>query len=250
MAVLVLFWVFYPGWAAAQPADSPAAPEVRDGGLLIPPDSGADRRDSASAPSLAPDEAWASPDIVAPHMAPRPLPRGTEQSARSPLAATPARSANAGLRSTAALGGVVGLILLLAWGYRIVAGRGGRLALRSTRPALIEVVSRTVLSPRQSLCLVRVGPRLVLLGVTPEAVRPLDVIQDADLTAQLMGWATQQRGDSHTAQFARCLEREAETYGTGEGQEETVVPEDRRLLDLKDRLAGTVARLRAAAAGV
>jgi flagellar biogenesis protein FliO len=183
----------------------------------------------------------------------RPLRRDVEPTAAPATGERAVRSPNAtGWRTAAALGGVVGLILLLAWGYRAVASGGGRFSLsfRARRPGLIEVLSRTAISPRQSLCLVRIGPRLVLLGVSPDAVRALDVIQDADLAAQLVGQATQQRSDSSTAAFARCLEREARAYEpAADHVDETTVPEEQRLADLKQKLAGTIARLRAATVG-
>jgi flagellar biogenesis protein FliO len=206
--------------------------------------------------SVPPADPWSSTEILAPRMDARPLRRssGKNETAASSSATKgdSARSAGGtGWRTAAALGGVVGLILLLAWGYRAVANGSGRwpLAFRNRHPALIEVISRVALSPRQSLCLVRIGPRLVLLGVTPDAVRTLDIVQDADLAAQLAGQVAQRRPDSHSAEFARCLEREAGAAApSGDGLAETTVPEGRRLADLRQRLAGTVARLRAVGA--
>lgn len=82
-----------------------------------------------------PDDPWSSPDIVAPRMdggpagpdgpdqtqagtpAPhtdRPLPRRTVPSLRAE--SPPDRTSGGGFRTTLALGGVVGLIILLAWG--------------------------------------------------------------------------------------------------------------------------------------
>jgi flagellar biogenesis protein FliO len=197
------------------------------------------------------DDAWSSTDLVAPAMDARPLVRVHERGRPQPESPAPRSSGSWG-RSTAALGGVVALIVLLAWGYRAVAARGGALRWsgRGRHPGLMEIVGRTVLSPRQSLCLVRIGPRLVLLGVTPAAVRTLDVIQDADLTAQLLGEAARRRSDSSTAEFARCLEREAQTYVPPDAElDETPTPDAKRIGDVQRRLAGTIARLRAKAVG-
>jgi flagellar biogenesis protein FliO len=249
MAALGLVWAIGPGGAMAQSAAQPVAsrpPATANSSSDSIPEDGLDDTQTIQLP---PNDPWSSPDLVAPRLDARPLRRGPEkQSASSPNSA--ARSANSALRTAAALGGVVGLILLLAWGYRAVAGGSGRLplSLRSKRPALIEVLSRTPLSPRQTLCLVRIGPRLVLLGVSADAVRPLDVIHDPDLTAQLVGQAAQHHADSSTAEFARCLEREARAYpATGDGLDETAAPADEPLRDLKHKLAGTIARLRATA---
>lgn len=196
-----------------------------------------------------PDDAWASPDIVAPRMDARPLPRRSAPAGRAE--SPPSAVRGAGFRTTLALGGVVALIVLLAWGYRVAAARGGRWSPRVRHPGLIEVLSRAALSPRQSLYLVRVGPRLVLLGATADAVRPLDVIQDPDLTAALAGQAAQRRPDSHSAEFDRCLEREAVGYSsaTGHALDELAVPEERRLAGVRQTLADAVQRLRSVAVG-
>jgi flagellar biogenesis protein FliO len=177
----------------------------------------------------------------------RPLQHGPEKG-HTPAHVTPtAPAASSVWRTTAALGAVVALILLLAWGYRAVAS-GGRLALSNRKPGLIEVLSRTALSPRQSLCLVRIGPRLVLLGVTPESVRALDVIPDADVAAQLTGQAAARRADSSSAEFARCLEQQSRAYAAEVPVDDAPTPEDDRLAELKQRLSDTIARLRATAA--
>lgn len=88
----------------------------------------------------------------------------------------------------------------------------------------------------------------MLLGCTHDSVRTLDVIHDADLTARLLGQEAQQRPDSHTAEFTRCLEHEANTYDREQAAlDETPGPEESRLLAIKEKLTGTIQRLRATA---
>ena len=205
--------------------------------------------DKAQRSALPADDPWSSPEIAAPRMDARPLERGRGAASRSADTRSPEqRASGAWLRTTLSLGGVVGLIMLLAFGYRRMAASGGGLkfALRAKHAALIEVVGRTALSPRQSVCLVRVGPRLLLLGCTPDSVRTLDVINDADLTARLLGQAAQQRPDSHTAEFARCLKEEAKA-GPGDAglPEETLAPDEARLSEIREKLNGTIRRLQA-----
>jgi flagellar biogenesis protein FliO len=209
--------------------------------------------DASSQPAVvapAAEDPWSSPEIAAPRMDARPLARARETKNKAGVGASPSPSQNSWLRTTAALGGVVALIILLGWGYRVMAGHGGRLnlAARGKHPSLIEVIARTALSPRQSLCLVRLGPRLVLLGLTSDAVRTLDVIQDADLTAQLLGQAAQRRSDSSTAEFAHCLEREAQSYDAQPEAKTAPTADSQRLTGVKQRLAETLQRLRATAA--
>jgi flagellar biogenesis protein FliO len=200
-----------------------------------------------AAPGATADDPWAAVD---PEIEARPLPRHGGSATPGPDAAAPAAAARTSwLRTTLSLGGILGLIGLLAWGYRVASGRGHlAFVARGRHPGLIEVLSRATLSPRQSLCLVRVGPRLVLLGLTPDAVRALDVIPDADLAAQLAAQATRARSDSHTAEFRSTLEREARAYGTERaGLNELVTPEEERVVAVRTRLAGTIERLRSAA---
>ncbi len=198
---------------------------------------------------LLPDDPWSSTEIAAPEMNARPLPRGSAEArpGDSPVPRTPAT--NPWIRTTGSLLAVMALIGLLAWGYRVVAGNGRlNMLARGRNPGLIEVVGRTTLSPRQSLCLVRVGPRLILLGVTNDSVNALDVVQDGALVAQLMGQAAGARTDSNTAEFSRCLEREAQSYQPDASTpEESVAPEEDRILGIKAKLADTIARLRSTA---
>jgi len=78
------------------------------------------------------------------------------------------------LRVTLALGGVLGLILILRVGMRRLFP--GAIALRSTRA--IKVLSRCTISPRQHLLLVQVGKRLIVVGDSGTQLNPLCEIAD------------------------------------------------------------------------
>ncbi len=116
-------------------------------------------------------------------------------------------------RTVLASVGVVALILLLAYGYRALQTSSGRVSLlaRTRRPYLIEVVARAPLSGRQTLCLVRVGPRLVLTSVSPQRVDRLDVIEDPQVVAAMLG----ERGEATAASeaaFQRQLDQAAGAF--------------------------------------
>lgn len=152
------------------------------------------------------------------------------------------------LRTLMSLGAVVGLIGLLAWGYRAVSGNGGlALGTRTRRTAMLEVVSRTSIGPRHSLCLVRVGPRLVLLGVSKERISAVDVISDESQAAQILGQHAKLRDDSHSAEFGECLKREGSAYAA-----ESAAPEQKTAQPapaasrVREQLADTIARVRTA----
>jgi flagellar biogenesis protein FliO len=189
---------------------------------------------------------------VAPELAERESPalqRRDDPPASPVVAGRSAQSSYSMARTLGALAGVVGLIVLLAWGYRAMTGGRLNLLSKPRRPGLIELVSKTSLSARQSLCLVRVGPRLVLIGQSPENLRTLDVIDDADLAARLIGEAAGQRAGSSQAEFQDCLEREAMGYRHDTiAVNETIPPEGRRLADVQQGLTDTIQRIRRVAA--
>lgn len=79
------------------------------------------------------------------------------------------------------LAAVLGTITLVAWALRKWSAGAGRLG--ST--GAITVLARHYLSSKQSLCLVRLGSRVVLLGVTPDSISAVAGF-DRDETAALL----------------------------------------------------------------
>ena len=76
----------------------------------------------------------------------------------------------------------------------------------------IEVLSRTSLSGKQSLVLVRMGRRLLLLGVTGDEMNTLCVVEDPDQVATLVGEAAGGQPGSMTQMFARAFAEESQAY--------------------------------------
>lgn len=189
LALLVCF-------AAAARADDPAAAADPGPWSAIEP-----RRDDAAA-STGDAPASAAPNED------RALRRGSSGSKSA--GATPSDTGGGWLRSVGSLGAVVGVILFLAWGYKATTS-GAAMRLKARRPGLIQIVSRTSLSNRQSFCLVRVGPRMVLVGVSGDALRTLDVIDDADLVSRLAGEAESAKT---SPEFKAALERDLSRYET------------------------------------
>jgi flagellar biogenesis protein FliO len=219
-------------------------------GLLAGPalaDPGAAVDSTAASRPAALDEAWSSPEVAAPQME-------EEVLHRSPVVARPDASKSAGrsgfgwVRTTASLAGVVALIVLLTWGYRLVAGAGGSLGGRARHTGLIETLCRSSLTPRQTLYLVRVGPQLILVGATNEQLRALSVIDDPDLAARLSGHKAEQRQDSHSSAFRRWLSSESGNYAEGQEQAPAAPAQAERIGSLRQRLQETVSRLRGTAA--
>lgn len=174
----------------------------------------------------------AQPPATEPVADPRPLSR--RGAGRSPVAAAPAGSTtttNSAFRTWGALLGVLALICLLAWGYRALMNGSGATPGRPRHPGLIEVVSRVTLSPRHSLCLVRVGPRLILLGLGAEGVTTLDASQDAELAARMA--ASSQPPDAGA--FDEQMSRASAEYAAAPAEV---------LRSAGQRLAGALRRMR------
>ncbi len=239
-----------PGGAART---EPVAAEVKP----TPEDLGLSRADPWSADFIAPPievfQSTSEPNTPADadaDGADRPLPRK-----RAPASA-PTQTAGVGsklpwTRSAAALVGVLALIGLLAWGYRsFTAGTLTRLP-RRRRTATIEVLSRAALSPRHSVCLLRIGDRAVLVGLSPQSVATLDVVSEPLAVARLAGQSFSESSNS-ASDFTDSLAAEKAAHAAIE----TVVsraqssptgpqPESPQAIDrIRERLSDTLARLR------
>lgn len=172
---------------------------------------------------------------------PETAPAALRESRDAPTAAT---ASNSWSRTLASLAGVVAMIMFLAWGAKSV-GKLGVAGARPRKTGLIEVISRTMISQKQSVCLVRVGPRMVLIGVTPERMQALDVITDAEMVSRLAGDALNVERARQDGAFIRRLEKEDARFSETESQSATGVESANAL---RDRLKCSVARLRQAAA--
>lgn len=103
-----------------------------------------------------------------------------------------------------------------------------------TGSGVIEVVARAGLSSKQQLVLVKVGRRLVLLGVSAERINPLSEVVDPDEVATLIGAAAGDRPGSMQRAFADSFEREVRGYAEPLAEErltESVGGQVRGLLD-------------------
>jgi flagellar biogenesis protein FliO len=213
-----------------------------------PASAGSAERPETTPSAAALHDPWTEVQLQIPSTEDKPLARSSAGASRQmiPRAASSATATTSWVRSTASLAGVLALIVLLAWGYRRAAS-AGRLTLggRARRPGLIEVISRTPLSARQSLCLVRVGPRMVLIGLSGDQLSSLDVIDDADLTARLAGEQRSRDQARAGAAFGKLLHAESAGYEPEPALEEAA-PEAARLSDVRAQLSKTIQRIRRA----
>lgn len=98
---------------------------------------------------------------------------------------------------------------------------------RASGPDAVEILSRTVVSPKQSLCLVRLGRGVLLVGVSPESMVTLADVRDELDVATLLGRVEQGRSNSSTANFEAMLTSAARRFEGDETHEATVADRDR-----------------------
>ncbi len=106
-----------------------------------------------------------------------------------------------------ALAVVLGLIFLLRWLGRRFTGHSG-----SGHGRAVQVVSRSLIAPRQQLMLVRIGRRLVLVGNSGTVMNPLCEITDADEVAEVLGQVQQEKGESISRTFGSLFRREEDKF--------------------------------------
>lgn len=103
---------------------------------------------------------------------------------------------------------VLGSIVACAY----VAKRHLRLGRSGGALPPLQIVARSYLSPKQSICLVRAGPRLIMVGVTVDRITHLTDIDDPDAAAQLIGQAEASKEHSRTGAFQRLVVDEGTVY--------------------------------------
>ena len=135
-----------------------------------------------AAAQLPASEEAVTPAIVEqgePQSLPAATGRGVEEQLLSKDGSHDGRAGGSGglqevLRVVAALCVVAGIVFGLRW-----LTRRGMLA-QTRLPGVVEVLSRTPLAPRHQLVLVRMGSRLVLVGMGPGGLASLGELGDAN----------------------------------------------------------------------
>jgi flagellar biosynthetic protein FliO len=110
---------------------------------------------------------------------------------------------------------VLALVALAAWvvkrylpARRLVTGSGA-----------LEIMARLPLTPKQSLVLVKMGGRMVLVGVSPERVNTVCVVDDPEQVAELVGRIASQSRDSSARAFRQSLDHQVDTFDEGTEEE-------------------------------
>lgn len=109
--------------------------------------------------------------------------------------------------------GALALVIGLIFCAKCILRRLG--AGRSTRggASIIEVLTRTSVSARHSVILLRVGSRLLLVAAGSDGMNTLTEIDDPEQVSELLGAVERAQASSLTNSFARALRRERVDIG-------------------------------------
>ncbi len=137
---------------------------------------------------------------------------------------------------------VIGLIFLLRAALRRLtpgSGGAGRLG------AAVQVLGRTTLGPRQSVLLLRVGPRILVVADAAGTMRTLAEVTDGQEVADLLADVSRAQAGSATRAFDHLLGRMNSDYeqldaADLEGADDAEFHTDRA----RDRLGSLLTRLR------
>jgi len=81
-----------------------------------------------------------------------------------------------------------------------------------TGSGVLEIVARLPLAPRQSLVLVKMGRRMILVGVSPERVNTVCLVDDPDQVAELIGRMASETRESASRAFDQSLDQQADEF--------------------------------------
>jgi flagellar protein FliO/FliZ len=127
-------------------------------------------------------------------------PRGN--SSERPLAGVSAATPSSAIGTVASsLAIVIGLLLAVAWITRRFAPPGAA----PLPPQAIELLGRQPLGGKQSLQLLRIGNKLLLVALSPGGAQTLTEITDPVEVEQLAGICRRTKTDSASAAFSRVL---------------------------------------------
>ena len=104
------------------------------------------------------------------------------------------------------------VVLALIVSATLFLRRSSFFAQRRSSHAGVRILARSSISPKQSLCLVKLGETILLLGLSPNHMAMLHTVEDPDEIAGLLGTLEQHKHDSITNSFSRMFRHEANSY--------------------------------------
>ena len=152
--------------------------------------------------------------------------------------------------------GALGIVLGAIFGVRWVGRRFLGLPTARSSSGAIQVLGRSILSPKQQLMLVQVGRRIVLVADCGVQMNALCEISDPEEVAALSGQIQHGKGDSMSSSFLSFLGRAEAPYGASgaverkDEERESVGPgaggdgPERALAATREELSGLLQKVR------
>jgi flagellar biogenesis protein FliO len=101
------------------------------------------------------------------------------------------------------------LVLLLIVGGSFLLRRFMPSANRFSKDSGLEILTRCAVGPKQSICLVKMGPRLVLVGLSPNHMAALDVVKGQEDIATILGQVETSAPESISSSFGKYFRQES-----------------------------------------
>ncbi len=150
------------------------------------------------------------------------------------------------LNTLAALGAVIGLMLVLRAVVMRAVGKNGA----TSRSPAIEVLARSVVAPRSNVLLLRVGRRILVVGETASGLRTLSDVSDPEEVASLLTLIEAAKPNSVTQTFAQALGQLNSEYTPEQRLMDEGGDEDEHHIDrARDGVSGLLSKLRTSQRG-
>ena len=103
-------------------------------------------------------------------------------------------------------------VLILVVAGAVLLRRYGRISGRIGTANGTEILLKSSINARQSLCLMKVGSRVLVLGLSPNHMAALDVIDDPDEVAMITGHLESTSPRSISDSFRKLFQKESEHF--------------------------------------
>ncbi|MBI9017111.1 MAG: FliO/MopB family protein [Phycisphaerae bacterium] len=136
------------------------------------------------------------------------------------------------------------LVIIVIFGIALAVRRfmpGGKVLGNITA---VKVLSRTAIGPRQSLCLVRLGSRILLVGLSSGHMTTLQSIDDPDEISRIMGLIESESNSSITNSFGSLFSRESSQYDAEEDYQSETEVDDSQFGQSNSELAGLLKKVK------
>jgi len=155
--------------------------------------------------------------------------------------ASPAIGSGWVLNTFTALAIVIGLIFVARAGYMKLSGQP---MAASGNNSPVRVLSRTSIAPKSQVLLVSVGDRVLVVGDSAAGLRTLDVVDDAEETANLLAAVEAARPQSISRGFGDLLSRVNGDYDKQMSQFEGQDESEHRVDRARDSMSSLLSRVR------